>query len=139
MESIEVAAQSLQPFHFDATHCPDLFPPLAVLAACCEGTSVITGTERLTFKESNRAQTLKEEFGKLGIGITLANNQMYITGGKVIGGKVNSHNDHRIAMALAILSLVSQSPIEIENAQAVNKSYPGFYKDLEAIASKDNS
>ena len=71
----------MKAFHFNATDCPDLFPPLVALAACCEGTTVIEGVERLTHKESNRALTLQEEFSKLGIAIDLQDNLMLIKGG----------------------------------------------------------
>jgi len=61
----------LQAFHFDATDCPDLFPPLVALAAQAEGTSVIAGVSRLAHKESNRGLTLQEEFGKMEVTIDL--------------------------------------------------------------------
>ena len=69
--SITVAKRDLTAFEFDATNCPDLFPALAALAAAAEGTSVITGTSRLEHKESNRAETLREEYAKLGIEIDI--------------------------------------------------------------------
>jgi 3-phosphoshikimate 1-carboxyvinyltransferase len=66
-KQIEVApALELKPFHFNATDCPDLFPPLVALAAYCNGTSVIEGVSRLAHKESNRGLTLQEEFAKMG-------------------------------------------------------------------------
>ncbi len=133
---ISVSKNEVNAFEFDATHSPDLFPSLAVLAACCTGTSKITGTHRLINKESNRALAIRDEFQKLGISVNLTENEMFIKGGKVLGGKVNSHNDHRMAMALSLLSLVSESHIEIENAEAVSKSYPGFYRDLGEITTK---
>lgn len=121
-------------FSFDATHCPDLFPPLAVLAACSDGVSVIKGTSRLEHKESNRALTIKEEFEKLGVEVQLKADEMRIVGrGDAIfvkGGKVSSRNDHRMAMALTLLSLRSNSLILINNPKVVNKSYPNFFQDF---------
>jgi 3-phosphoshikimate 1-carboxyvinyltransferase len=130
-EQIEVASQPLKAFHFDATDCPDLFPPLAVLAACCAGTSVIEGVHRLAYKESNRAETLQQEFAKLGIAIDIQDDKMIIKGGsKIKATTLNSHNDHRIAMAGAVLALKAEGNVTIEDAEAVSKSYPDFYNDL---------
>ena len=133
-EQIEVSRNRLNPFHFDATDCPDLFPPLVVLAAACTGTSVIEGAERLIHKESNRSFTLQDTFARLGITIDLQDNKMIVKGGVIGGGTVHAHNDHRIAMAAAIAGLVAKEPLTIDGAEAVNKSYPDFYKDLEQVA-----
>lgn len=124
------------PFTFDATHCPDLFPALASLAALTDGTSTLFGLSRLIDKESNRAQTLQSEYGKLGISIDLdaAQNCMHIHGRtEIFGGRVFSNHDHRIAMSLAILGLFSKNPIEVDHPEAVQKSYPGFWEDLESL------
>lgn len=129
-DAILVSKNNLKAFKFDATHCPDLFPPLAALAACCEGTSEIKGVSRLKHKESNRALALKEEFSKLNIKIELQDDLMFISKSIIKGGKVSSRNDHRIAMAAAILASVADSDISIENYKAVNKSYPTFFSDL---------
>ncbi len=130
---ITVVKKSLKPFEFDATDCPDLFPPIAVLAANCNGTSVIKGAERLKFKESDRALVLKKEFAKAGININIDGDIMEITGGKIKSCVINSNNDHRIAMAAAILGINAEGPIEIDNAEAVSKSYPSFYEDYIAL------
>ena len=83
-EEIEIKESRLKAFHFDATDCPDLFPPLVALASYCQGTTVIKGTGRLTHKESNRALTLQEEFGKMGVSIKLQDDMMLIEGGSQI-------------------------------------------------------
>ena len=129
-ESVKVVKAPLQAFDFDATHCPDLFPPLVVLAAACIGETRITGVTRLYHKESNRALVLQQEMGKLGIEIKLDGDVMRIKGGKINGGKIHSNNDHRIAMAGAIAALIARGPIEIGNSEAINKSYPLFFEDL---------
>lgn len=132
--TVTVSQHSLQAFCFDATECPDLFPPLVALAAYCKGSTIITGVTRLAHKESNRAISLKEEFEKLGITIDLIGNEMIIHGiDHAIGSTVNSHNDHRIAMACAIAALRCNSVVEILNADAVHKSYPHFYDDLKLL------
>ena len=138
-DQIEVAppaiGKALQPFHFDATDCPDLFPPLVALASYCKGKTVIEGVSRLAHKESNRALTLQEEFAKLGITIELQEDLMIIHGTGIIKGDTTTHSrhDHRIAMAAAIAALGASGPVEIEEAAAVKKSYPNFYKHLEGL------
>ena len=134
--SVTVHGGPLHAFEFDATDCPDLFPALAALAASCEGTSVLTGTQRLTYKESNRAKTIAEVFGRLGIGADLSEeNTMRITGGPVSSAVVDSHNDHRIAMAAAVAALSSDDSVVIEGADAADKSYPNFWNDLDTLRS----
>ena len=134
--SVTVHGGPLHAFEFDATDCPDLFPALAALAASCEGTSVLTGTQRLTYKVSNRAETIAEVFGRLGIGVDLSEeNTMRITGGPVSSAVVDSHNDHRIAMAAAVAALSSDDSVVIEGANAADKSYPNFWNDLDTLRS----
>lgn len=129
-ESIHISKAPLKAFHFNATHCPDLFPPLVVLAASCEGETHIKGVNRLFHKESNRALVLQNEMGKIGIQILIEGDLMKIRGGKIKGGKMHSNNDHRIAMAAAVAALLAEEPVEIENAEAIDKSYPAFFRDF---------
>lgn len=131
---IETGPLPLKAFHFNATDCPDLFPPLVALAAYCEGTTVIEGVNRLTHKESNRSLTLQEEFGKLGIEIQLQEDLMLVKGGTGIkAANVHSHHDHRIAMACAVAALKADGEVIIEEAEAINKSYPEFYSHLQNL------
>lgn len=130
-EQIEIGPAALKAFQFDATECPDLFPPLVALAAYCKGTTVIEGVTRLTHKESNRALTLQKEFGKMGVEIELQDNLMLIKGGNGLkGASVHSHHDHRIAMACAVAALKATGETVIGEAQAINKSYPDFYEHI---------
>ena len=132
---ISVLKDKLIPFVFDATDNPDLFPPLIVLASCCEGDSIINGVDRLINKESNRALSLKKEFSKLGVDINQENNSFRITGKDFLdANEVSSHLDHRIAMSLSIAAIKCKNPITINNSEVVNKSYSRFYDDLEKIA-----
>ena len=132
---ISVLKDKLIPFVFDASDYPDLFPPLIVLAACCEGDSIINGVDRLINKESNRALSLKKEFSKLGVDINQENNSFRITGKDFLdANEVSSHLDHRIAMSLSIAAIKCKNPITINNSEVVNKSYSRFYDDLEKIA-----
>jgi 3-phosphoshikimate 1-carboxyvinyltransferase len=124
----------LKAFRFDATDCPDLFPPLVALASYCKGVTVIEGVGRLAHKESNRALTLQEEFGKMGVSVELDGDRMLIKGGEgVRGALVHSRHDHRIAMACAVAGLGAVGETAIEEAQAINKSYPDFYEHLQKL------
>nr|MDA3882112.1 3-phosphoshikimate 1-carboxyvinyltransferase [Bacteroidales bacterium] len=103
--AVTVSHRKLQAFEFDATECPDLFPPLVALAAHCTGTSVIKGVSRLQFKESDRAVVLQTECAKLGIRIENKGDEMFVYGGTVSGGRMHANNDHRIAMAGACIAI----------------------------------
>ncbi len=133
-DSITVTKRRLRSFTFDATNSPDLFPALAALAAAAHGQSTIIGTQRLLHKESDRAETIRQEYEKLGIEVDISEeNVMKIRGGEIHPATVFSHNDHRIAMSLAVSALRCKGDVTIENAECVEKSYPTFFEDLESI------
>ena len=135
-DSAEMDTQ-LKAFEFDATDCPDLFPPLVALAAVCDGVTTLHGVSRLAHKESDRAMTLQTEFTKLGIRIELNQDTMLVYGGTGIhGAEVFSQHDHRIAMACGIAALSADAPITITDAEAVNKSYTDFFLDLQQLGVK---
>lgn len=127
---ITIQAAPLHAFTWDATHCPDLFPILTVLASHCTGTSVIKGVNRLMQKESNRAETIFTEFTKLGAEINILDDEMYITGTPLHGGKVKGHNDHRIAMSLIIAGLFTGEPVIPDDIKCIGKSFPSFINKL---------
>lgn len=132
-KGISLTPASLKAFEFDATDCPDLFPPLVALAANCAGVTVIKGVNRLAHKESDRGITLQEEFGKMGIVVELNGDLMRVHGGAAKGAMVHSRHDHRIAMACAVAALKANGEVTIEDAEAVNKSYPDFYDHLKEL------
>jgi 3-phosphoshikimate 1-carboxyvinyltransferase len=132
-DQIEITRSELKAFEFDATESPDLFPPLVALASYCEGISTIKGVSRLIYKESDRAKALMEEFGKMGIKIEIKDDLMHVIGGKPQGARVESHDDHRIAMAIAVASLGATGKVSIRDSQCVAKSYPGFFDDLRHV------
>lgn len=133
-KGIVVHPSEIKPFVFDATDCPDLFPPLVALAAYAQGKSTITGAHRLEHKESNRAQSLLQEFAKMGVQVQAADNALMVTGSGVVhGASVSSCSDHRIAMALAVAGLRAQGVTTISGAEAINKSYPSFFADLSLL------
>ena len=139
-KGIQAHPGGLRGFEFDATDCPDLFPPLVALAAYCKGETRIKGVRRLKHKESNRAVTLQDEFDLMGVKIDLEDDIMTIHGGTIVkGADVHSHHDHRIAMACAVAALGANSETVIEESQAVKKSYPDFYSDLQSLGAKLDS
>lgn len=128
------SSQILAAFEFDATDCPDLFPPLAALAAYCKGETIIKGVHRLAHKESNRALTIQEELRKMNIKVELNDDIMIINGiNNIKGAEVHSRHDHRIAMMCAVVALRANGETIINEAEAVNKSYPSFYDHLKQL------
>jgi 3-phosphoshikimate 1-carboxyvinyltransferase len=135
--SITIGPGHLNAFTFDATDCPDLFPPLVSLASYCNGTTFIKGVSRLAHKESNRGLTLQQEFGKMGIRIELDGDVMRVFGGtQVNGAAVCSHHDHRIAMACAVAALKANGETVIEDAEAIDKSFPDFYDKILSLGTE---
>jgi len=129
-DQIDISKSELKSFEFDATESPDLFPPLVALASYCNGVTTIKGVSRLIYKESDRAAALKEEFGKMNISIDINDDIMKVTGGQLCGARVESHDDHRISMAVAVAALGATGKVNIRDSQCVAKSYPGFFDDL---------
>lgn len=136
--SVKITRTDLNSFEFDSTESPDLFPPLVVLASFCRGTTGIRGVKRLIHKESNRAAALVKEFSKLNIKVEVSGDYMLVTGGKPGGGITDSHNDHRIAMAMATTALGASGKILIKDSECVGKSYPDFFGDLRLIGAEVN-
>ncbi len=134
-KSIIIEKNQLNGFKFDATNCPDLFLPLAALASGCKGKSVIKGVSRLKHKESDRGLALVLEFRKMGIDINISNDDLIINNNNnaIQGGEVKSHNDHRIAMACAIVGINSKKGVKIHGEKSVEKSFPEFFKQLEVL------
>jgi 3-phosphoshikimate 1-carboxyvinyltransferase len=115
----------------DASHIPDLVPPLAALSCFARGTTRITGAGRLRIKESDRIAALVTELGKLGADIAAENDDIIIQGReRLAGGEVDAWNDHRIAMALAVASIGCTSPVYLTGSASVSKSYPHFWDDF---------
>ncbi|RMG28008.1 MAG: 3-phosphoshikimate 1-carboxyvinyltransferase [Gammaproteobacteria bacterium] len=104
----------------------DEFPALFVAAACAEGETVLTGAEELRVKESDRIQVMAEGLTALGIEAVPTPDGIRIRGGRLRGGRVDSHGDHRVAMAFAVAALRADGPIEIDDCANVNTSFPGF-------------
>ncbi len=127
-DKITVFKSELHSVEIDCSDIPDLVPVLCVAASVAEGTSVFSNINRLRMKESDRVQTTADMIKNIGGKIEFDENNIYVTGSKLKGGTVSSANDHRIAMSTAVASLVCEGDVIIENAQAVEKSYPDFYE-----------
>ncbi len=133
--AIRVDGRNRTPFEFDATDCPDLFPSLVAFAASIDGESTIHGVDRLAGKESNRGLTLQSQYRCLGVRIELAGDVMKVkANGRIDGGEVDSCNDHRIAMSLAIAGMFADGEVVIHGAEVVAKSYPDFWNHLNSLS-----
>jgi 3-phosphoshikimate 1-carboxyvinyltransferase len=134
-QEIKVEQNEKRPFIFDATQCPDLFPPLAILACAAVGTSEIKGLHRLVNKESNRQLSIVKMLNVLEVNSKIVDDSIFIEGkGKVNGGTIATFNDHRMSMAGAIAACIASSDIIIDNVDCVSKSYPNFFNDLEELS-----
>lgn len=118
----------------DVSQCPDLVPILGVLGSLSSGTTTIINGERLRFKESDRLMATADVLNKLGGNVVETADGLVIHGIKQFtGGHVQSHNDHRIAMAVAIASICADGKIILDGAESVNKSYPHFWEDFKEM------
>ncbi|SEL17663.1 3-phosphoshikimate 1-carboxyvinyltransferase [Ruminococcus albus] len=130
---------AMKPFTVSAADIPDLVPILAVLGSFCGGESRIIDAARLRLKESDRLAAMEETLNALGGDVTATADSLIIKGKESLSGgaEVSAHNDHRIAMAMAIAATRCENPIIIRGAECVRKSYPDFwevYRSLGGIA-----
>ncbi len=114
----------------------DEFPALFIAAACAEGETRVTGAEELRVKESDRIQSMVDGLQALGVKIEGTPDGAVIQGGPIGGGEVESHGDHRIAMAFAVASLRAQSEIKINDCANVATSFPGFIELAQQVGIK---
>ncbi len=115
----------------------DELPVLAILAAFADGTTVIRDAAELRVKESDRIAVMTENLSRIGCPVEATDDGMIITGGKPLHGAViDSHMDHRIAMSFAVAALACTGETDIQGAEIVNISYPGFYADLASVCQK---
>ncbi len=126
---IQVRASDLRGIEIEPAQVPlaiDEFPALFIAAACANGTTVLRGAQELRVKESDRIAVMAEGLTQLGIHVETFPDGISITGGAVQGGVVDSHSDHRIAMAFAVAGLRAQAQITIHDCVNVDTSFPGF-------------
>lgn len=129
-----VGPQKLTPITINMRNFPDSVMSLAIVAACTPGKTVITNIEHLKVKETDRLTLLVKNLKTIGVKVTATNSRITIFGNpeKLRGGKIITENDHRFAMAFAILGL-RQPGITIDTPECVRKSYPNFWKDLRSV------
>mgnify|MGYP000871450013 CR=1 FL=1 len=131
---VSFAPQPLHGIKIDASEAPDLVPILAITACAAQGETLIYNAARLRIKESDRLAAMQNCIRALGGSCELTEDGMRIYGhGSLTGGTVDSVNDHRIAMAAAIASIICTKPVFIHGFRAVEKSYPSFFSDFNAL------
>ncbi|MFT6790990.1 MAG: 3-phosphoshikimate 1-carboxyvinyltransferase [Cellvibrionaceae bacterium] len=133
---IEVSSSSLRGITIPSAWVPlaiDEFPVLFVAAACAEGTTLLQGAEELRVKESDRIQVMADGLQTLGVDAQPTVDGMVIQGGKLTGGEVETHDDHRIAMSFAIAALQASDSVIINNCAHVATSFPGFVETAKAL------
>lgn len=123
-----------EPFEIDGSDIPDLVPVLTVLACFCRGTSRITNVARLRFKECDRLNVTADCLNALGGKVTAHEDSLEIEGvGELKGGEIDGHNDHRIAMSMAVAATRCTSPLLIRGAECVRKSFPNYFEVYKQI------
>ena len=130
-----VSRHNLKGIHANLTDCIDLLPTVAVLAALANGKTELNGIRQARLKESNRVAALREGLLKLGVAVAEDENRLIITGGKFMSKNpviINSHGDHRIAMAFSILGAVLGN-IVIDGAECVSKTFPTYWDEFKKI------
>jgi len=132
---VRVRKTRLNPLRADLSDCIDLLPTVAVLAAVARGTSELIGIERARIKESNRVAAVREGLEQMGVKVSEEEDKLTIVGSKLRGAVIDSHNDHRIAMAFSILGILAGNTT-INNAECVNKTFPQFWDILRSIGGK---
>ncbi|MDH5423830.1 MAG: 3-phosphoshikimate 1-carboxyvinyltransferase [Gammaproteobacteria bacterium] len=126
---VRVRSSQLKGIHVPEELVPlaiDEFPVLFVAAACAQGQTVVTGAHELRVKESDRIQVMADGLLALGVDAAATDDGMLINGGQIQSGTVNSHDDHRIAMAFSVASLAATGEITIDDCDNVNTSFPTF-------------
>jgi len=132
--SATVSGGKLRGIEIDARDIPDLVPILAVVATAAEGTTMIRNAGRLRGKESDRLASVTDMLSILGANIQETGDGLVVQGGTPLtGGQVSSWGDHRIAMAAAVAASMCSGQVIIHGADAVNKSYPGFFSDFRML------
>ena len=132
--TVTVKGSKTKGIEIDCMDIPDLVPAIAPISAVSEGVTVFKNAGRLRIKESDRLFTVCDTLSKLGADIKETDDGLIVNGKpELYGGTVNSYNDHRIAMMCSVISAKCKNPVIIEDANAVNKSYPEFFEDFKKL------
>jgi len=130
--SVTVSKAPLRAVQADLSHCIDLLPTMAVLAAAADGESRFVGIGRARIKESNRVAALRAGLEKMGISVVEEQDRLTITGSRPQGAVIDARDDHRIAMAFSMLGAVVGETV-INGAECVSKTYPAFWEVLKGL------
>ncbi len=131
---LSCSADNLSGIELDIDSTPDLMPVLAVAAMAASGKTVFINAARLRAKESDRISSVEKMAKALSVEAESFSDSLIIYGSSSVkGGIVDSCNDHRIVMAAAIASCITNNPVTITNAEAINKSYPTFFEDFRSL------
>jgi len=133
--SITVKKSRLKAIEADLSNCIDMLPTVAVLAAAADGVSQLTAIERARLKESDRVAAVREGLERMEIPVTVEEDRMIITGSPPKGAVIDSKDDHRIAMAFALLGTVTGDTV-IEGAECVSKTYPEFWEEMRSLGAE---
>lgn len=133
---VSFVSQGLEGVEVDLRDSPDLAPIVTVLGCYAKGETVIHGTKRLRFKESDRVESIVGELKKAGARISVERNKLIVRESRLKGSIFNPHGDHRIAMACTVAALGAEGKSLIMNPGCVSKSYPGFFQDLKKVGAK---
>jgi 3-phosphoshikimate 1-carboxyvinyltransferase len=136
--SVMVQKSFLHGVNADLSDCIDLLPTMAILAATADGESKFTGIQGARLKESNRVDALKTELQKLGIRVREEEDSIIIMGGRLTGAVIDSHGDHRMAMAFGVLGTFTDG-LTVTGAESVEKTFPEFWKVLGSLGVKVRS
>ncbi|MHA2116707.1 MAG: 3-phosphoshikimate 1-carboxyvinyltransferase [Candidatus Thorarchaeota archaeon] len=127
----------LSAIELDVSNTPDLVPILAVLASQANGTTRISNAGRLRFKESDRLATTKAELIKMGVRIDETKEGLTINGpSQLHGAEIDSHQDHRIAMACVVAGLIAKGPTIVNGVECISKSYPEFIDHMQSLGAE---
>lgn len=136
-EALRVTGRADEPASLDLGDNPDLFPPLAALAAHVDGTTELTGAPHLRDKESDRIEAMVEGLRALGVQAEPLEGGARIRGGSVAGGTVDGRGDHRIQMAFSVAALAADEPVAITGPTGAHRvSYPGFPRALRDLGAR---
>lgn len=128
-ETVHISSEKKKPLSLDVSQFPDLFPVIAILLCGAEGKSVLFNAKRLRIKESDRIASTLSLIQSLGGKAESDDDSLTIYGtGRLKGGKCDSFSDHRIVMAAAVASTISEEEVIISNSEAVSKSYADFFE-----------
>ena len=137
-DSVVVKKSQLHGIEINATDIPDMVPSLAVAGIYASGKTVITGAQRLRYKESDRIESIVYNLKKLGAYVEETADGMIITGSTLHAANMKGFNDHRIVMAMTVAATGVDGLSTIDDAQSINKSYPDFFNDFNSIGGNAN-